>query len=62
MMTMNDTRTASMLQRVPVILAVTAHSYGLSLQAREGRERPGSGKRLGEHRAMAADGKPEAQR
>jgi hypothetical protein len=29
---MSETRTASMLQRVPVILAVTAASYGLKLQ------------------------------
>lgn len=32
---MNETRTASILQRVPVILAVTANSYGLELKARE---------------------------
>jgi hypothetical protein len=30
---MNETRTASILQRVPVILAVTAASYGLALPA-----------------------------
>jgi hypothetical protein len=30
---MNDNKTLSMLQRVPVILAVTAASYGLPLQA-----------------------------
>ena len=30
---MNDTRTASILQRLPVILAVTAASYGLTLPA-----------------------------
>ncbi len=28
---MNDTRTTSMLQRVPVILAVTAAAYGLQV-------------------------------
>jgi hypothetical protein len=28
---MNETRTSSILQRVPVILAVTAASYGLQL-------------------------------
>jgi hypothetical protein len=28
---MNESRTSSMLQRVPVILAVTAASYGLQL-------------------------------
>jgi hypothetical protein len=36
---MNDTRTASILQRVPVILAVTAASYGLPLDGRGGRAR-----------------------
>ena len=30
---MNDNRTASILQRLPVILAVTAASYGLTLPA-----------------------------
>lgn len=30
---MNEQRTASMLQRIPVILAVTAASYGLPAQA-----------------------------
>lgn len=29
---MNENRTSSMLQRLPVILAVTAASYGLSTQ------------------------------
>lgn len=31
---MNEARTTSILQRVPVILAVTAASYGLPLQSR----------------------------
>jgi hypothetical protein len=31
---MNNHRTTSILQRLPVILAVTAASYGLQLQAR----------------------------
>lgn len=31
--TMNEQRTASILQRIPVILAVTAASYGLQAQA-----------------------------
>jgi hypothetical protein len=31
---MSDTRTTSILQRVPVILAVTAASYGLTLPLR----------------------------
>ena len=30
---MNETRTTSILQRLPVILAVTAASYGLTLPA-----------------------------
>ena len=30
---MNETKTSSMLQRVPVILAVTAASYGLQVPA-----------------------------
>jgi hypothetical protein len=30
---MNENRTASILQRLPVILAVTAASYGLTLPA-----------------------------
>lgn len=38
---MNNTRTASILQRVPVILAVTAASYGLPLQAAGERPRAG---------------------
>lgn len=36
---MNERRTMSMLQRVPVILAVTAGSYGLPLQAQPAARR-----------------------
>jgi len=36
---MNERRTMSMLQRVPVILAVTAASYGLPLQAQSATQR-----------------------
>lgn len=36
---MSDTKTASMLQRVPAILAVTAASYGLPLEPRGERMR-----------------------
>ena len=52
-----------MLQRVPVILAVTAHSYGLSLQARGSRKQAAAAvsKRQPEPRAVAADGKAAAQ-
>ncbi len=59
-MTKNETRTASVLQRVPRILEVTAHSYGLSLQARK----PGAaGDRHGlKCRKSAHDGKPVAGR
>ena len=32
---MSETRTASMLRRLPVILAVTAASYGLQLPAQQ---------------------------
>jgi hypothetical protein len=34
---MNERKTSSMLQRVPVILAVTAASYGLQLPVQIGR-------------------------
>jgi hypothetical protein len=34
---MNERKTSSILQRVPVILAVTAASYGLQLPAQAGR-------------------------
>ena len=37
---MNERRTTSILQRVPVILAVTAASYGLRLQ---GKTKPPEG-------------------
>lgn len=36
---MDERRTMSMLQRVPVILAVTAASYGLPLQAQTTAQR-----------------------
>lgn len=59
---MNETRTASMLQRVPVILAVTASSYGLSLQARESRRPCAADGQHHRRRNAPADGKPTAQR
>jgi hypothetical protein len=40
---MNETRKATMLQRLPVILAVTAASYGLQVQARGEPQRPAPG-------------------
>lgn len=36
---MHERKTMSMLQRVPVILAVTAASYGLPLQAQPSAQR-----------------------
>jgi hypothetical protein len=41
---MNQHKTESILQRVPKILAVTAASYGLSLDARERPQAHGSRK------------------
>ena len=60
---MKDTRTASILQRVPAILAVTASSYGLPWQA-DGARKPeaaGERRRDARHRASGSD-KPAAQR
>jgi hypothetical protein len=59
---MSDTRTASMLQRVPVILAVTASSYGLAFEAGRSRRPPASGDRRRVARDRSHDGKPAAQR
>lgn len=41
----NNTKTASMLQRVPAILAVTANSYGLDWQADGSRKPVAAGER-----------------
>lgn len=57
---MNETRTASMLQRVPVILAVTAHSYGLSLQP-AGPRQPGLSEGRQRRDGQPA-GRPQAHR
>jgi hypothetical protein len=38
---MNDQRTTSILQRLPMILAVTAASYGLPMQAQAHRATTG---------------------
>ncbi|MBI2768717.1 MAG: hypothetical protein HYX47_03795 [Burkholderiales bacterium] len=35
---MNETKTVSMLQRIPVILAVTAASYGLNTSQAQGAQ------------------------
>ena len=58
---MNETRTTAILQRVPVILAVTANSYGLQLKP-NGTRKPqaqGDRRRSEQHKA---DGKPSAHR
>jgi hypothetical protein len=60
---MSDTRTASMLQRVPVILAVTANAYGLTLEAGRSRKPEAAGARRRGGRDQAHnDGKPAAHR
>jgi len=58
---MNDTRTASILQRVPAILAVTANSYGLELRA-DGTRKPGAAGERRRHASNKAGDKPAAQR
>ena len=50
-----------MLERVPAILAVTANSYGLSLQAGGPRKPAAAGERRRHERSKASD-KPAAQR
>jgi hypothetical protein len=57
---MNETRTTSMLQRVPVILAVTANSYGLELKANGTRKPQAHGDRRRDRNK--AEGKPSAHR
>ena len=58
---MNETKTVAILQRVPAILAVTANSYGLSMQA-GGTRKPGSaGDRSRKGRNTVGD-KPAARR
>jgi hypothetical protein len=59
---MNDTKTASILQRAPAILAVTANSYGLPWQAGGTRqpEAAGERRRKARHKASGQD-KPAAQ-
>jgi hypothetical protein len=60
---MSDTRTASMLQRVPVILATTASAYGLNFEAGQARRPMASGDRRRVARDQAHNGgKPSAQR
>jgi hypothetical protein len=60
---MSDTKTASMLQRVPVILAVTASSYGLELKAGGTRKPEAAGDRQRQSRQQGGrEGKPGATR
>ena len=54
---MNETRTASILQRVPRILAVTAASYGLPQQTQAHRVNAG-----GAHRDRSKVATPQADR
>jgi hypothetical protein len=59
----SETRTASILQRAPAILAVTANSYGLQWQA-DGARRPAAAgeRRRGEQHKASGQDKPAAQR
>lgn len=58
---MNETRTTSILQRVPAILAVTASSYGLELKAGGTRRPEAHGERRRNASSKASD-KPVAHR
>jgi len=58
---MNETRTVSMLQRVPAILAVTAQSYGLELRAGGTRKPEAAGERR-RHAGHKNGDKPSAHR
>jgi hypothetical protein len=62
-MTKDDTRNATILQRVPAILAVTANSFGLEWQASGMRkdEAAGERRRDGRTRAEGQD-KPSTHR
>ena len=59
---MMDTRTTTILQRVPAILAVTANSYGLTMHAGGSRKPEAAGERRRDARNKAAGDKPVAQR
>jgi len=58
---MNETRTTSILQRVPAILAVTANSYGLALKAGGTRRPEAHGERRRSAQGKSGD-KPAAHR
>lgn len=51
---MNEHRTTSILQRVPVILAVTAASYGLPTQAQANRAPTGMSNAMSDAAGAAA--------
>jgi hypothetical protein len=56
---MNDNKTLSMLQRIPMILAVTAASYGLPLHAQAAHARGASGQTISRTAAgMSAPAQP----
>jgi hypothetical protein len=62
---MSENRTASMLQRVPLILAVTAGSYGLSMQddgTRDKRSTRGQQGSAGQKAAAGAQAKAATPR
>lgn len=58
----SSTRTESILRRVPAILAVTANSYGLSLQAMGPRKPEAAGERRRQDNSNKASDKPAAHR
>lgn len=58
---MSETRTTAILQRFPAILAVTANSYGLNMQAGGSRKPAAAGERRRDARNKMGD-KPGAQR
>ena len=59
---MNESRTSSMLQRLPVILAVTAASYGLQLPANTSRVAGAVGVQGNKARAQVATTRQAEQR
>jgi TPP-dependent pyruvate/acetoin dehydrogenase alpha subunit len=59
---MSEMKTASMLQRVPVILAVTANSYGLSPHPEARKSATAGDRHRHARRKGAHDGKPMAHR
>ncbi len=58
---MNERRTMSMLQRVPVILAVTAASYGLPVQAQSAAQRSAGKAVISRPAAISNHAAPQAR-